>query len=534
MRTRPNGFVEPRDRRVRPRRRGAVLATILALTAIAGFEVVPAAADNLGCVSGTCTDTFLATGAVQQWTVPTGVTSAVFSVDGGQGGTDYAFSQGGLGGQVSGTLAVTPGEVFNLEVGGQGDPGASGSGDSAGGYGGGGIGGGASLAAGGGGGSFVFSASALVFVAGGGGGGSFDTGDGGYGGQYGAAGQEDPGGLAHGGGGADWGGSASCTPGAGGTTAFSSYEGAAGSGPATVSAGTLTPGIGGAGGLGGGYGGGGGGGGYCGGGGGSSIFDGTGGGGGTDYVAPAATSVAVTDAANSGAGVVTISYADVVATTTTLDAASPTTTVGGSESFTATVTPVPDSGSVAFLDGATPISGCTAQSVDSVTGVATCVVSFSTVGPHSVSANFSGSSDAEFTASGTASPTVVTVAAPLGSGPSTLSMVQGSVDPFLIDERRFSARVACHGQRSCAARVVATIKLGSTGRTVRMTSARVMVVAGRQSRIQLSDSAALRASVRSYLRAHRGVQLWIHLQVRSGQHRPRMYSVELRTLPDLR
>jgi hypothetical protein len=67
-----------------------------------------------------------------------------------------------------------------------------------------------------------------------------------------------------------------------------------------------------------------------------------------------------------------------------------------------------------------------------------------------------------------------------------------------------------------------------------MTSARVMVVAGRQSRIQLSDSAALRASVRSYLRAHRGVQLWIHLQVRSGQHRPRMYSVELRTLPDLR
>ncbi|MFF7183409.1 hypothetical protein [Streptomyces sp. NPDC008121] len=74
------------------------------------------------------TETFTFTGAPQQFTVPAGVTSVSVVADGAQGGQD-----GGLGARVTSGLAVTPGQMLDVYVGGAG-------GSPAGGYNGGGQG----------------------------------------------------------------------------------------------------------------------------------------------------------------------------------------------------------------------------------------------------------------------------------------------------------------------------------------------------------------------------------------------------------
>lgn len=63
--------------------------------------------------------TFAHTGAAQSYTVPAGVTSLTVQLWGAQGysATNYA---GGLGGYATGTLAVTPGSVLGVYVGGRG------------------------------------------------------------------------------------------------------------------------------------------------------------------------------------------------------------------------------------------------------------------------------------------------------------------------------------------------------------------------------------------------------------------------------
>jgi gliding motility-associated-like protein len=60
--------------------------------------------------------TFNYTGAAQNWTVPPCVTSITVTLKGGKGGG----SNGGNGATVSGVMAVTPGQVLQIRVGGQG------------------------------------------------------------------------------------------------------------------------------------------------------------------------------------------------------------------------------------------------------------------------------------------------------------------------------------------------------------------------------------------------------------------------------
>ena len=69
------------------------------------------------------TQTFNYTGGNQTWTVPAGVFAVSFDVRGAQGGTN-SWNDGGKGGKVTGTLAVTPGQTLNVYVGGQ--PGSGG------------------------------------------------------------------------------------------------------------------------------------------------------------------------------------------------------------------------------------------------------------------------------------------------------------------------------------------------------------------------------------------------------------------------
>jgi hypothetical protein len=97
----------------------------------------------LGTVTAQTVTTFNYTGSVQTYTVPVGVTSITVDVYGAQGGFGYNVPAvtPGLGGRVQATLAVTPNEVLNIYVGGQGGPGGTTVGGTAG-YNGGGTGGG--------------------------------------------------------------------------------------------------------------------------------------------------------------------------------------------------------------------------------------------------------------------------------------------------------------------------------------------------------------------------------------------------------
>lgn len=61
-----------------------------------------------------------ADGVAQTWRVPAGVRSARFTLYGAQGGGSDGVSTGGLGGETVGTVALIPGSVVTLMVGGRG------------------------------------------------------------------------------------------------------------------------------------------------------------------------------------------------------------------------------------------------------------------------------------------------------------------------------------------------------------------------------------------------------------------------------
>jgi hypothetical protein len=280
--------------------------------------------------------TFNYTGGVQTFTVPAGVTSINVDAYGAKGGhVANGFSnsqgQGGGGGRVQATMRVTPGQVLNIYVGGQGIGGGAGNGT--GGYNGGGNNNGASFYGGAGGGAtdIRIGGTALtdrVLVAGGGGGGGNQTRNDAWGG---------PGGGLTGGD-----GQASITPcinigGTGGTQIAAGGNGTFGIGGA---AGTNI-----CGGAPDGGGGGGGGGWY---GGGANRY--AGGGGGSSYTNPGITqNVVHTQGALLGDGVLTISYNNACVSTpraaTTIEVALPqgnltanTTCIGGTGQFTYTST----------------------------------------------------------------------------------------------------------------------------------------------------------------------------------------------------
>ncbi|GAA3559385.1 hypothetical protein GCM10022197_13490 [Microlunatus spumicola] len=260
--------------------------------------------------------TFTSTGAVQTFTVPTGVTALTAAVAGAAGGGSTT-TPGGLGGRTSGTLAVDAGDELSLVVGGAGTYDADSGAGGAGGFGGGGAGGSftePSGGAGGGGGSFLFDDDTLLLAAGGGGGGTAGSkggaggaageaagagassiGDGGDGGEPGTLDMNGAGGFVGGDGGDGEATSATELPVGG--------QGADGSEPEVLDA--LQPGAGGGGGF------------HAGGGGGTggsiptasgTALPGGGGGGGAGFAEEAVTDVVGAAGVQSGAGVITLSY----------------------------------------------------------------------------------------------------------------------------------------------------------------------------------------------------------------------------------
>ncbi len=220
---------------------------------------------------------FAYTGSEQSYTVPVGVYSIGLDASGGQGGANGGGggAPGGLGGRVQTTLAVTPGEVLKIYVGGAGGTAPGGSGGA--GYNGGGSG--AAFNGGGGGGTDIRrggnASTDRIVVAGGGGG---RTGAGGNGG---------------GGGGLTGAPGTGTYPGGGGS------QSAGGSGGSGVGPGSFYQGGSGN------YSGGGGG--YYGGGGGSHASSSGGGGGGSSFVTATGTSGTThTQGHQSGNGTLTI------------------------------------------------------------------------------------------------------------------------------------------------------------------------------------------------------------------------------------
>ncbi|MER7468655.1 Ig-like domain-containing protein [Streptomyces sp. NPDC097981] len=268
--------------------------------------------------------TFAYTGAADTFTVPAGVTQVSVDARGASGGAAAGDTNpggvGGAGGEVVATVAVTPGQTLQVNVGGVGGVGTEGA-PGGGGFNGGATGGSSDFVYGGGGGgasdvrSGAFDLlSRVVTAAGGGGGGAtaeLAGGAGGAGGQSGANGTNGTGGPNTTGGGGG-GGATPTTPGTGGTagtgadnTGGNGAPGVFGSGGPGGSGQSDSPGSGitaGGGGGGGVFGGGGGGGGGIT----NTEFSGAGGGGGGSSAGPVGSTF--TTGANTGNGQVIITY----------------------------------------------------------------------------------------------------------------------------------------------------------------------------------------------------------------------------------
>lgn len=86
-------------------------------------------------------------------------------------------------------------------------------------------------------------------------------------------------------------------------------------------------------------------------------------------------------------------YATGTSPTTTSLSSSPNPTITGQQgevTYTATVSPTPDGGAVAFTDAGSTIAGCGAQAVDTTTGTATCQVTYDGPGSHTIKASYLG------------------------------------------------------------------------------------------------------------------------------------------------
>jgi hypothetical protein len=98
----------------------AALAVVAGTSGISGASPPPPTACPAPVISGgTATVTCAYTGGAQTWTVPDGVTSATFDLLGASGGNDSPQTTG-AGGEATAQVSVTPGNVYQVMVGGVG------------------------------------------------------------------------------------------------------------------------------------------------------------------------------------------------------------------------------------------------------------------------------------------------------------------------------------------------------------------------------------------------------------------------------
>ena len=97
----------------RPRRGTTAVAALLCLLALQVVTAGAASAETTVCTAGSCTTTFAETGGVQEWQVPTGVSSLTITAKGAGGGAASEESvkpvSGGSGGAATSTFTVLSG-----------------------------------------------------------------------------------------------------------------------------------------------------------------------------------------------------------------------------------------------------------------------------------------------------------------------------------------------------------------------------------------------------------------------------------------
>jgi len=147
-------------------------------------------------------------------------------------------------------------------------------------------------------------------------------------------------------------------------------------------------------------------------------------------------------------------------TTTTLHATAP---AGASVTYTANVTPgitgaSSPSGSVEFLDGGTPIASCASQTLTG--GSASCQVSYTSPGTHSVTAQYLG--DSNFTGSASAPQAVMATgtAAPVATPQSTTAepgeLTLSSTSITIQGTGNAAIKVDCTGTGTCTGKLTLT------------------------------------------------------------------------------
>ena len=100
---------------------GAAVALASGVTSVGPVSAAPRARAAPSCTgTTTVTCTFSFTGDTQAFTVPSGVTRMTIDVRGAQGGGIPPDVKGGLGGEATETIPVTPGAVLQVRVGGMG------------------------------------------------------------------------------------------------------------------------------------------------------------------------------------------------------------------------------------------------------------------------------------------------------------------------------------------------------------------------------------------------------------------------------
>ncbi len=160
------------------------------------------------------------------------------------------------------------------------------------------------------------------------------------------------------------------------------------------------------------------------------------------------------------------------AVTNTELVSSPSPSVAGEQvTFTATVLPAPDGGTVTFSDGGSPIGGCPALGVSTSTGQVVCHVTYVAAGSHAVVATYTGSTVNYI---GSASSTLIQTVTP-ASGPApappTTPPTPAPTPPTTLTPR--SGPAAATLLLACT-----RIKLGLTSLAVKGPNVRIGVVAG--------------------------------------------------------
>jgi hypothetical protein len=186
----------------------------------------------------------------------------------------------------------------------------------------------------------------------------------------------------------------------------------------------------------------------------------------------------------------------------------------------------------------TPCPAGTNNPIPDETSAAACVTdpadTYSAAGAPTATGCPNGTTSAPGSASCT--PIPVTPSAPAPLTPSSIAIVPGSVDPYLINTQALLFRVSCTGPAPCVVRPAASVTVANLP-TFQLTGPATTIAAGATAAFRLGDPAGFRPAVRRYLRHHRGLHVLIQVAVSgtsAGATVTAADTVALRTLAGLR